>query len=92
MILAIKKSTRPPGHGKLNQPRSHLGRAWTIRISCGSHNTLDAADLLSMMGVAECDSAMKGRLTGFEHRGKTHVLLKSRGHLAGGDTDTLSIV
>ncbi|CAL1135597.1 unnamed protein product, partial [Cladocopium goreaui] len=43
---------------KIEEALQQFRRAWTIRISCGSHNTLDAADLLSMMGVAECKAGL----------------------------------
>lgn len=66
---------------KIEEALQQFRRAWTIRISCGSHNTLDAADLLSMMGVAECKAGLME--PGLRHATEGYELRQRlEGHLA----------
>ncbi|CAE7491136.1 unnamed protein product, partial [Symbiodinium pilosum] len=40
--------------GQVEEALANYRKAWEIRQACGSERSLDASDLLAMMGVAEC--------------------------------------
>ncbi|CAE7325852.1 unnamed protein product [Symbiodinium necroappetens] len=64
--------------GRMEEALANYEQAWEIRQVCGSERSLDASDLLAMMGVAECKL---GSSAGLQHAQQAKTLRIQLGQL-----------